>query len=407
MEEPVARPRANRSGAARRRLVLGVVVALLAAGCSGSDPVRVARIGVVAPLDAGLVGFGRGIRNSVQLAVDEANKRKPVPGWRFELVAADDSSDPTVGEAAARRLAGDPAVVGVVGTYNSGVAAKVAPVLRDAGIVMVSPGNTDPALTLGPDVARPVRQWDNYFRMVAADNVQGPFLAASAFDEVKARRVAVVSETKPVSRGLGDSFGSAFQAKGGNVVVNRVVADGATDFADVLRAITPLRPDLVFFGGEYEVGARFSSQAMAAGLTVPVMGGDGLKDDAYIARAGPAGDGDLASSVGAPLASLGSAELFLAAYGKAGFAEPPGDFGVYAYDAANAIIAAATTALTGASSVNPLLRAGIVVGVQGTEMSGASGKVAFDTFGDTRSKVLTLYRVTDGAWRPVRTQTVS
>ncbi len=30
------------------------------------------------------------------------------------------------------------------------------------------------------------------------------------------------------------------------------------------------------------------------------MGGDGLKDDAYISAAGPASDGDLASSVGAP-----------------------------------------------------------------------------------------------------------
>ncbi len=149
----------------------------------------------MAPLDAGLVGFGCGIRNSVQLAVDEANQRNAVPGWRFEVAAADDSSDAARGEAAALRLAADAKVVGVVGTYNSGVAAKVAPVLKKAGIVMVSPGNTDPTLTLGPDLTKPVRPWDTYFRMVAADNVQGPFLATSAFDDVKARRVAVVSET--------------------------------------------------------------------------------------------------------------------------------------------------------------------------------------------------------------------
>jgi len=85
------------------------------------------------------------------------------------------------------------------------------------------------------------------------------------------------------------------------------VPDGTTDFGAVLTSIAPLRPDLVFFGGEYQVGAEFSKQAVTAGITVPVMGGDGLKDDAYISAAGPASDGDLASSVGAPLTSLQSA----------------------------------------------------------------------------------------------------
>ena len=407
VEQPVDRGPFRRCRSARPGVLLAIVVTLLAAGCSDSDTVRVAKIGVVAPLDAGLVDFGRGIRNSVQLAVDEANERKAVKGWRFEVAAADDSSDPAKGEAAALALSTDGAVVGVVGTYNSGVAAKVAPVLKNAGIVMVSPGNTDPTLTLGADPAKPARPWDTYFRMVAADNVQGPFLAASAFDDTKARRVAVVSETKPVSRGLADSFSSAFQAKGGNVVFNRVVPDGTTDFGAVLRAVAPLRPDLVFFGGEYQVGAEFSKQAVAARISVPVMGGDGLKDNAYIAAAGPASDGDLASSVGAPLASLESAGQFLAAYQGAQYAEPPGDFGVYAYDAANVIIAAATNALKGVEAIGPAVRGRIVAGVQATDTTGASGKVAFDRFGDTQNKVLTIYRVADGAWKPLRTQTVA
>ena len=100
-----------------------------------------AKIGVVAPLDAGLVQFGRGIRNSVRVAVDEANRRHAVPGWRFEVDALNDSSNAATGEAAAGRLAADATVIGMVGTYNSGVAARVAPVLSRAGIVMISPAS--------------------------------------------------------------------------------------------------------------------------------------------------------------------------------------------------------------------------------------------------------------------------
>src|SRR5437763_258734 len=174
----------------RRWFALGCVVVfgLALTGCSSSGGDHVAKIGVIAPLDRGLVQFGRGIRNSVQLAVDQANSRKSVPGWKFEVKAVDDSSDPTTGEAAARRLARDTGVLGVVGTYNSGVAARVAPVLDAASIVMISPANTDPTLTVGTDPLHPVRANANYFRMVAADDVQAPFLAKSAFVDLQARR---------------------------------------------------------------------------------------------------------------------------------------------------------------------------------------------------------------------------
>ena len=84
---------------------LCIAVALVAAGCSGgSSGAHVAKIGVIAPLDAGLVQFGRGIRNSVRVAVDEANRRNSVPGWKFEVDAANDSSDPGIGEAAAMMM---------------------------------------------------------------------------------------------------------------------------------------------------------------------------------------------------------------------------------------------------------------------------------------------------------------
>src|SRR5215208_227582 len=176
-------------GRVRAVIALAVVAACaLGAGACGDDDEpgeddagaqaeeRVATIGVVAPLDEGQIEFGRGIRNAVELAVDAANERDAIPGWRIEVRALDDSSDPAKGKRAAEDLAADPSVIGVVGTYNSGVAEEVAPVLDEAGIVMISPGNTDPTLTLGDDPAAPERPFDHYFRMVAADDVQGPFL---------------------------------------------------------------------------------------------------------------------------------------------------------------------------------------------------------------------------------------
>ncbi len=374
------------------------------ASAQGTDTTKVVKIGVLAPIDDGLTQFGLGIRNSAQLAVDQANAKKAIPGWTIELVPVNDSSDATVGAAGAQQLVDDPAVVGVVGPYNSGVASAALPIMAPANLALVSPGNTLTDLTLGPDPDNPVRPYADYFRLVGSDAEQAVFLADNA-KELGAKKVAVVSETKAVSQGLANQFVAAFEKDGGEITVQQVVPDGATDFTEFLDAAVPTKPDLIFFGGEYPVAATLRDQATEAGLKKPLMGGDGIKDPAYIVEAGNAAKGDYASTVGTPIDSLKTAKKFLAAYEKADFTDPPSDFGPYAYDAANIIIAAAKKALAGQDAIPADARAQVVAGLQATKTKGASGPVSFDQYGDTNHVVFTLYQVkgkTDALdWVPV------
>lgn len=55
-------------------------------------------IGVDAPLTGGMSSMGLGIRNSADLAVKTANKKRLVPGVKFEIKSLDDASDPTKGQ---------------------------------------------------------------------------------------------------------------------------------------------------------------------------------------------------------------------------------------------------------------------------------------------------------------------
>jgi substrate-binding family protein len=106
--------RATRFGA----LLLGFAI-FAAAGC-GSDAENspTVSVGVLAPLDAGLTQFGRGIRNSVQLAVDEAAGANRLPGWKLEVIAVDDSSNPGIGRSNARRLLDTPSVIGALAGHR-------------------------------------------------------------------------------------------------------------------------------------------------------------------------------------------------------------------------------------------------------------------------------------------------
>jgi branched-chain amino acid transport system substrate-binding protein len=388
--------------AATATVALVGTAAVSAAGASAGSKQKIVKIGVIAPLTAGLTSYGKGIENSVRLAVKEANADEAIPGWKIVVAAKNDSSEPAVGKKAAQKLAKDPAVIGVVGTYNSGVAAETAPVLEKAGIVQISPGNTDPTLTLGEHLADdPQRQFTNYFRVVASDAQQGVVLADYAAADLGATSVAVVSETKSVSKGLADRFSAEFEDKGGQVVYTKTVPDGTTDFTTVASEIAPLNPSLIFFGGEYEVAAALSNATAA--VSAPLMGGDGIKDDAYIQAAGANAEGDIASSIGAPIDQLAAAADYEAAYEAAGYDDPPSVFGPYAYDSANIIIDAAAKALKGKSAVNKKARASVVKSVQATDTEGITGRIAFDDYGDTVTKVFTIYQVTDGQWVPVKT----
>jgi branched-chain amino acid transport system substrate-binding protein len=389
-----------------RAVTVLVVAALLVAigatiGRAATTKQPTLTIGVIAPIDGGLTSFGQGIRNSVQLAVDEANKGTAIPGWTLEVRALDDSSDPAKGEAAAKTLAKDPSVVAVVGPYNSGVAETAAPVLAARGIALVSPSNTLTTLTVGADPDHPRRQWKSYFRLVGADSMQAEFLAQQA-RRLGFTSAAVVSETKAVSKGLADRFASAFTAQGGSVTVHQTVPDGTTDFTGFLNAATPTQPSLVFFGGEYNVAATLRLAATAAGLTVPIMGGDGMNDPAYITGAGDAAAGSYASGVGAPLATLPGASTFLAAYDAAGFTTAPTDYGPYAYDATNEIVSVLGRLLGGKKSLPGSTRASVVKGLQKSDATGVTGQVAFDRYGDTRNPKFTLYTVAGSplGWTP-------
>jgi branched-chain amino acid transport system substrate-binding protein len=138
------------------------------------------------------------------------------------------------------------------------------------------------------------------------------------------------------------------------------------------------------------------------------MGGDGVQADEYIAAAGASSEGDLASSVGAPVALEPGGVAFLAAYDAHGFDEPPSNFGPYAYDVANILLSAASQALEGHDSIDDAVRTAIIARVQAItnatliNPSGAvTGEIGFDAFGDTIHPILTAYRVVDGHWTPI------
>jgi len=362
-------------------------------------------IGVDAPLTGQNSATGLGIQGGVQIAVDDANKNNTVPGVTFKVKALDDKAIPASGQANATQFVQDEKVLGVVGPLNSGVATQMQQVFATANLVEISPSNTAPELTQGKNwQTSKSRPFKTYFRTATTDALQGGFAAEYAYGTLKKRKVFVVDDKQTYGAGLAKLFKAGFTKSGGKVAGEDHVNTGDTDFSALVTKIKNSKADLVYYGGQYDESEKLTKQLKDGGAKVPLFGGDGMFSDTYIQTAGKTSEGDLATSVGQPVDSLPSAADFIKKYKASGLKGDYGTYGGYSYDAATAIIKAIGNVVKD-GKIPDGARAKIVDEVQKTKFDGVAGPVAFDEFGDTTNKQLTVYQVENGKWKAVKSGT--
>lgn len=368
---------------------------------SGDGSKTTVVIGLDAPTTGELSALGLGIRNSAQLALDTANKTGEVKGVTFKLEALDDKALPNVGQQNATKLAGDKNVLGIVGPLNSGVAQSMQQVSKQNNVTLISPANTTPDLTQGPGWRKNnrVRQFPTYFRTATTDEVQGAFDGQYAWEKIKAKKVYVIDDQKTYGVGLASSFKDQFTKLGGKIAGTEHISPDDRDFKAVVSKVQSKSPDLVFYGGEYPASGPLSQQLKDGGVTVPLMGGDGMYSGDYI-KLNKKAQGDYASSVGKPVEQLASAKKFIADYKAAGFKEAYEAYGGSTYDATWALIQAVKKVVADNGGKLPDdARAKVVQAMNTVTFDGVTGKVAFDKYGDTTNTMITAYQVDKGAWK--------
>lgn len=374
-------------------------------GAGAASGNKVLTLGVIAPLSGDLSAVGNGIKNGAELAIKQANAKGTVKGYTLKLSAEDDTAKADVGATVAAKLVSDASVIGIVGPLNSSVAKSVAPVMASANITLISPSNSGVdltgrgALVTGGTQTRPYK---SYFRVCATDDIQGPFGAKFVTGTLMKKTIAIVHDKKAYGQGLAEAFAKEAAKDGATVLKTETINPGDTDFSATISKIKVQKPDFLFYGGEYPEASLLTKQMKAAGLKIPLMGGDGVDAADYIKIAGASAEGDFATALGAPTGTLPSAKSFLTDYAAAKYADPADPYGAAAYDAANAIISALAKA-TAAGKSGQALRDEVTKNVQASDFDGATGHISFDQFGDTNNKVLTVYSVKSAKFVAVKT----
>lgn len=388
-----------------RKILVPVLVGVLAfglAGC-GSAPeksegsereVTRVKIGFAAPTTGDNAVYGLGMQRAVELAIEEANasEEAKAAGLQFDIQAGDDAGDPKQAVNVAEALSGDPAVIGVVGHFNSGCTLPASPVYDRAKLAMVT-------VSSNPSITAQGLACVN--RIVAKDDAQGGFAGQLAY-KLGFKKVSIIDDATPYGQGLASEFEKAYTQAGGEVLSEDRIQPKEVNFSAVVSKIKPLAPEAIYYAGAHTEGALLTKQAKAAGLDVPVMGGDMLYTPEYIKLAGgePA-EGDIATALGLPLEQQPKGAEFKAKYEEK-YGAAPEAYDSYAYDAAWIIINAVLKADVAAEGIAAADREAVLEAVRtGTLEDGVSGTVAFDANGDNKQQVISAYKVSGGEWKQI------
>ena len=373
----------------RKILVLASTVVAMSIASVPSFAQQVVKIGLSAPLTGAGAQNGKDMENGVRLAIEEANAQHIKLGGqevRFELDTVDDQGDPRIGVQVAQKLVDD-GVVAVVGYYNSGVALPSSPIFAKAGIPLIDPAATAPAIT---------RQGlKNVFRIIATDAQNSGSAGKYAVAVSKAQRIALMDDRTAFGQGATDEFKKAALAAGGQIVTAEFTNDKAVEFNAQLTNIKAANADLLFFSGLDNQAGLLVKRMKQLGMKTQFVGSGGIADSIFISIAGGAAEGAMAWEYGRPIESLPQGKAFAEKFKKR-FGADSLTFAPFAYDSAWVAI----NAMKQADSAKP----GVFMPVlRTTQYDGITGKIAFDSYGDLKHPTSTLYQVKDGKWVAITT----
>ncbi|CAE6880939.1 MULTISPECIES: branched-chain amino acid ABC transporter substrate-binding protein [Paraburkholderia] len=358
-------------------LPVTAAAALFAIMATHASADEVVRIGHVAPLTGQIAHLGKDNENGARLAVEEINKKGLVVGGQkvtLVLDAQDDAADPRTATQVAQKLVDDH-VVAVVGHLNSGTSIPASKIYSDAGIVQISPSSTNPMLTQ--------QGFKTTYRLVATDAQQGPALANYAMKNLKLQTVAIVDDATAYGQGLANEFEKTAKSLGMKVVSHDATNDKAVDFRAILTKIKGENPDAIMYGGMDATGGPFAKQAKQLGMRAKVLAGDGLCTENLSELAGAATDNVICSQAGLALEKMAAGDEFQKKY-EARFHQPILIYAPFTYDAVYIVV----DAMKRANSIDP---AKILARMPSTDYNGLLGETTFDSKGDLKHGVISLY----------------
>ena len=301
-----------------------------------------------------------------------------------------------------RLYASNRSVIGVVGTFNSGCAKIIVPIINRAHpgpMAMVSPANTNVGLTKKWDPGEPQKYYPtgvrNYARVVATDDVQGPADAIYA-KSIGIKKVYVLNDKQTYGFGVATTYKNAAKKLGLQVVGFKGWDAKQSSYEALANLIKQSGAQAVFLGGiACNNGAKLMQDIKATNPGIKLTMPDGFSDPN---ANGAVANGALISVAGSSPDQLkGAGATFVKSFGKQ-IGTTPNPYAAYG---AQAMLLMLQAVAAGNGDRAKTTKA--IFGIHIT--NGILGNFTINAAGDTNLAPITIYRQAGKALKPVKTIT--
>ena len=213
------------------------VIACAPSADSPPKPVEDVVLGLIAPFER-----NRPAVDGAVLAANEINAAGGISvggeNRRIALIAEDNQSSPETAVSKALKLINRDRAVALIGLPRSYNAIPVATIAETRRIPLISTMSSNPETTAG-------RRY--VFRLAFLDSFQGKALADFAFDDLGARRAAVLMDAVGLyNTYLAAVFDQAFRDRGGQVVAFETFTEDDLEISEQLQRINDSGAELLF-----------------------------------------------------------------------------------------------------------------------------------------------------------------
>jgi branched-chain amino acid transport system substrate-binding protein len=369
----------------RKRILiaLAVVAALVLIPVAMTAQTQVIKIATQSPLSGGQSAVGTDIKNGAQLAVEQLSGPLAKLGFKVELAPFDDQANPDTGVANAKSIVSDPAILAIVGHYNSGVQIPSSEEYHAAGLVNVSPANTNPKVT--------ERGYLEVNRICGRDDVQGA--VGAQYANSKGIKSAYVLHDKTA---YGQGIAAYFQLEAKKLGIKVLGFEGTEEVANFDSILTPIlasKPQAIYLGGMFDRWAVLIKQARQKGYKGMFISDDGFDSTDAAKIAGTTltdGAGTYYTTVSGPASKYPGTAKFITDF-KAKFGSEPQPFAAQGYDCAAIALKAIENAVKAAGGKAPT-RPAVAQAVRALkDFPGITGTMTFNAKGDlTKAKYFVI-----------------
>jgi branched-chain amino acid transport system substrate-binding protein len=360
---------------------LGFAAGLVASAALAADTIK---IGAPFNVTGGLSSLDAPALNGAKLKLKEINDAGGINGKQLELVVYDTKTDPTVIASVASQLVSEKVPVAIGFTDSDSVLA-LGPIFQQAGIPFVTPGATSPKL--------PDQIGDMIFLACFGDNVQAAAGADFVKDKLSGKNVYLLRDNAAeYTVLLAKYFEEAFTHAGGQIIGKDDYKTGDKTFTAQITKIkaSAQKPDVVYVSAMPDEIGLIVKQMRQAGVTQPIVGGDGYDTPLLVQVGGKAAD-DVYFSTHAYMAtdSTPAIQKFYKDYKAAYGTDPENAFAALGYDTVGLV----ADAIKRAGADDPKAIRDAIAATSG--YAGVTGTISYPNGVRVPAKTVTMIAVKD------------